>query len=184
MNTLSNYQEIFNQVQVLAKELVELANTTPNSVFVLGCSTSEIIGENIGKSSKDELGTIVVQSLLDITSDYNLFLAVQGCEHINRSLVVEKEYAIRNNLEIVNVVPVLTAGGPCATAAYKLFKDPVVVEHISAALGMDIGDTAIGMHIKHVQIPRRLSSNKIGQAHTTFLTSRPKLIGGDRAVHK
>ena len=110
--------------------------------------------------------------------------AVQCCEHLNRALVVEKEVAIKNNFEIVNVIPQKNAGGGVATSAYKLFKNPVVVEKIVAKAGLDIGDTSIGMHVKFVQVPVRLSIKEIGNAHLTALTSRPKLIGGSRAVYQ
>lgn len=108
---------------------------------------------------------------------------MQGCEHINRSLVVEREAAERYDLEIVTVKPALHAGGACAVAAYDRAEDPVMVEHITAKAGMDIGDTFIGQHIKHVQIPVRLDIDQIGAAHATFVRSRPKLIGGPRAIY-
>ena len=108
---------------------------------------------------------------------------MQGCEHINRSLVIEREAAEKYNLEIVTVKPALHAGGACAVAAYERAIDPVMAEHVVAKAGMDIGDTFIGQHIKHVQIPVRLDINQIGGAHVTFVRSRPKLIGGPRAVY-
>jgi uncharacterized protein (TIGR01440 family) len=61
--------------------------------------------------------------------------------------------------------------------------DPVVVEFIKADAGIDIGDTFIGMHLKHVAVPIRVSLNTIGNAHVTMAKSRPKLIGGERAVY-
>ncbi|MGY0304033.1 DUF436 family protein [Limosilactobacillus fermentum] len=66
-------------------------------------------------------------------------------------------------------------------AAFELFDDPVEVEHVVAEAGIDIGDTSIGMQVKFVQIPVRTSVKEIGQAHVTYLRSRPKLIGGARA---
>lgn len=154
------------------------------SVFVLGCSTSEIVGERIGSHSTLAVGELVVAELLEMLNNRALFLAVQGCEHINRALVIEREAAVAYGFEIVTVVPSLQAGGAAATAAYRLFRDPVVVEHIVAAGGIDIGDTSIGMHVKHVQIPVRTTVKEIGAAHTTYLKSRPKLIGGPRAVYE
>ncbi|MFS1014447.1 TIGR01440 family protein, partial [Enterococcus casseliflavus] len=109
--------------------------------------------------------------------------AVQGCEHLNRALVVERELAIQKDLEIVNVLPSLHAGGSGQLAAFKYMKDPVEVEFITAQAGVDIGDTAIGMHIKHVQVPVRPILREIGKAHVTALASRPKLIGGARAAY-
>jgi len=108
-------------------------------------------------------------------------LAVQGCEHINRSLVVERQVAIDKNLEIVSVVPALHAGGAASIAAFKQFTDPVEVEHVVAQAGIDFGDTFIGMHVKFVQVPVRPSITELGSAHVTALRSRPKYVGGPRA---
>ena len=153
-------------------------------LFVLGCSTSEVIGEQIGKHSTLAVGQLIVKTLKQMLDEQRVFLAVQGCEHINRALVMERQAAEQMGCEIVTVLPSLHAGGAASVAAYRLCKDPVVVEHIVAQGGMDIGDTSIGMHVKHVQIPVRTSIKEIGQAHTTYLASRPKLIGGARAVYE
>ena len=176
----------------LQKELKKLMNEVikiysgrvqPNDIFVLGCSTSEIAGGQIGKNSQPEFGYIVVQEVLEGLKPLKLNLAVQGCEHINRSLVVEKKVALEHNLDIVSVVPALDAGGGTAVAAYQLFKEPVMVEFVLATSGLDIGETHIGMHVKHVQIPMRFSQTYIGEARVNGLTSRPKLIGGVRAQY-
>lgn len=57
------------------------------------------------------------------------------------------------------------------------------VEHITAQAGMDIGDCDIGMHVQAVQIPVRTTIDTVGQAHTRYLRSRPKLVGGQRAKY-
>ena len=158
--------------------------TEAGDIFVLGCSTSEIGGGRIGKASQPEYGEWVVKSLIEMTQEMGLFLAVQGCEHINRALVIEREAAKRHGLEIVSVVPALHAGGGASVAAYKLFEDPVVVESLIATSGLDIGDTHIAMHVKRVQIPVRFDQNMVGQARVNGLTSRPKLIGGARAQYE
>jgi uncharacterized protein (TIGR01440 family) len=85
---------------------------------------------------------------------------------------------------VVNVLPALHAGGAAAVAAYQLMKDPVMVEFAQGSLGMDIGDTEIGMHIRFVQRPVRLAVTHIGQARLTSLMYRPKLVGGERALHQ
>ena len=172
------------EIQTLCNELIEGAKLTKGSILVLGCSTSEIMGGSIGKSPNEEAGHIVVQSVLSVVSERDVYLAVQGCEHINRALVVEQEVAHRYHLEVVNVVPSKHAGGSCCAAAYELFKAPVMVEHISAHAGIDIGDTAIGMHVKFVQVPFRSSIKAVGQAHVSCLRSRPKYIGGARASYQ
>jgi len=172
------------EIQTLCNELVEDAKLIKQNILVLGCSTSEIMGGTIGKSPNVEVGKIVVGTVLSILNEQNIYLAVQGCEHINRALVVEEEVAHQYNLEIVNVVPSKKAGGSCSAAAYELFKAPVMVEHIVAHAGIDIGDTAIGMHVKFVQVPFRSSVRLVGQAHVSCLKSRPKYIGGERAGYQ
>ncbi|MEG0284248.1 MAG: TIGR01440 family protein [Erysipelotrichales bacterium] len=176
-------KEIREQVITLSEELIENAKPEADELFILGCSSSEVIGEKIGSHGSAEVGEWIISSLQDVLKKHKLNFAVQCCEHLNRGIVVEKAFAKQNNLTICNVVPIAHAGGSAATAAYKLFDNPVVVEHITADLGMDIGDTEIGMHVRHVQVPVRLSSKKVGQAHTTFLKNRYKLIGGARAQY-
>lgn len=176
-------KKIENDLTIITNEFIKEANLTSGDLVVLGCSTSEVIGNHIGKGSSLEVGKVIVETIYSILNDQNINLAIQGCEHINRALTLEKEVALKNDYEIVSVVPALNAGGACSYVAYGLFKDPVVVERIVAKAGIDIGDTSIGMHVKHVQIPLRLSLKELGYAHMTFLKSRPKLIGGPRAKY-
>lgn len=176
-------QQIKQQVSQAVTQLLEQANLKKGDVFVLGCSSSEICGGYIGKASSAEVGEAVIDAILPILNEQGVYLAVQGCEHINRALVIEREAAEKYDFEIVTVKPALHAGGACSVAAYERAKDPVMVEHVIAKAGMDIGDTFIGQHIKHVAIPVRLPIKEIGQAHATFVRSRPKLIGGPRAEY-
>lgn len=177
-------QTIKNQVKEVVSEITDEAKLKTGDILVLGGSTSEVIGKSIGKKSSLDIGEAIVSTFISELSDKNIYIAVQGCEHINRSLVVERELAEAKNLEIVSVVPALNAGGALAVAAYENFKDPVMVEHIVANAGVDIGDTEIGMHVKFVQVPLRLAQNHVGQARVTALKSRPKLIGGKRAQYE
>ncbi len=176
-------ETIKKQVENASRELIETAQLQEGDIFVLGISSSEVKGDKIGKGSSLEIGEAILSTLLEQLQPKGIFLAVQGCEHINRSLVVEREVALQNNLEIVNVVPALHAGGAGSMAFYKMAEDPVVVEHITAQAGLDIGDTSIGMHVKHVQVPVRLQEKSVGEAHLTALRSRPKKIGGERAKY-
>ncbi|MFR7855456.1 MAG: TIGR01440 family protein, partial [Acutalibacteraceae bacterium] len=112
-----------------------------------------------------------------------IYLAAQCCEHLNRAVIIEKELADKLSLPVVNVVPMPKAGGSFATAVYRAMKHPVAVEHIKADAGLDIGQTLIGMHLKEVAVPVRLSVNKIGNAILTAARVRPKFIGGSRAVY-
>ena len=176
-------QTIKEQVTLVANRLLEVANLREGDVFVLGCSSSEICGGQIGKASSAEVGQTVIEALLPILKEKGLYLAVQGCEHINRALVIERAAAEKYGFEIVTVKPALHAGGACSVAAYERFDDPVMVEHVVARADIDIGDTFIGQHIKHVQIPVRVGITEIGGAHVTCVRSRPKLIGGPRAQY-
>ena len=67
--------------------------------------------------------------------------------------------------------------------AYTKLKNPVVVEHVRAHGGIDIGQTMIGMHLKEVAVPIRTSVRQIGEAIITIAKTRPKLIGGERAIY-
>jgi len=176
--------EIATQIRQGAQELLAVAHLKAGDVFVVGCSTSEIQGEHIGQDSSREVGRVVVKTLQDLLVPLQIDLAVQGCEHLNRALAVERKVAEAHNWELVSVVPALHAGGATQMAAFENFSDPVEIEHITAQAGMDIGDTAIGMHVKFVQIPVRTSVKTVGAAHTTYLRSRPKLIGGERAQYE
>lgn len=177
-------QELKAEVQVLVQDVLDAGDLKAGDVFVLGCSTSEVVGGHIGKNSSEEVGEWIVSSIKELLDNKGIFLAVQGCEHLNRALAVEREIAEKKDWEIVSVVPALHAGGACSVAAFKFFDDPVEVEHIVAKAGIDIGDTSIGMHVKHVQVPIRPHSQELGGAHVTALYSRLKYIGGPRAQYQ
>lgn len=156
----------------------------PEDLFVVGCSTSEVMGAHIGKGSNAEVGEVIIDSIIKALAPYRLHLCVQCCEHLNRAVVIEREQALKHGFEIVNVVPAMHAGGSAAVAAMSAMEDPVLVEHVVAQCGLDIGDTFIGMHVKHVQVPVRPSLKTLGAAHVTALKSRPKYIGGPRAQYQ
>ena len=184
MNKLENLEIIHKQVHKALLEVIDASGIGEGDILVLGGSTSEIVGGSIGKDSSLEVGAALIDECLIILNERKINLAVQGCEHINRALVVERDLAKKRGFEIVSVVPALHAGGSLALNAYKKFNDPVVVEHIIADAGIDIGDTEIGMHARFVQVPLRISEKYIGKARLTALKSRPKLIGGERAVYE
>ena len=164
-------------------ELLKEAKLEKGDLFVVGLSTSEVQGQHIGKDSDIEIGRAIIKEIISVLRPLGIHLAVQGCEHLNRALVVERDVAQKFGLEIVTVYPQIHAGGAGQIAAFENFEDPVEVEHIQAKAGMDIGDTSIGMQVKFVQIPVRTSVKEVGKAHTTYLRSRPKLIGGARAKY-
>ena len=174
-------KELKDQLTEIVNDVLAEAHLKKGDLFVLGCSTSEVVGGHIGKNSSAEVGQWIIRTLKELLDPKEIALAVQGCEHLNRALVIERTVAEAKNFEIVSVVPALHAGGACSVAAFDQFNDPVEVEHVVGQAGIDIGDTSIGMHIKHVQVPVRPRLKTLGQAHVTALRSRPKYIGGPRA---
>ncbi|NLG92642.1 MAG: TIGR01440 family protein [Clostridiales bacterium] len=175
------FEEIAAQAKTAVSELLKAAKLNAGDMLVVGCSSSEIGGHDIGSSSNVEIANTVFGAIYPILKEKGIFLAAQCCEHLNRALIIEKEAALKNGLEIVNVVPQPKAGGSFASAAYANFEHPVAVEQVSAQAGMDIGDTLIGMHLQRVAVPVRLSVRKIGEANLTCARTRPKFIGGERA---
>ncbi|MBM6616757.1 TIGR01440 family protein [Bacillus suaedaesalsae] len=171
------------QLSQIIRDFKEQASLTKNKVIVVGCSTSEVLGERIGTAGSEEVAELIFEELQKVSNEIGCQFVFQCCEHINRAIVLERETATRFQLEEVTVVPVRTAGGAMATYAYQHLSDPVVVEHIKADAGIDIGDTFIGMHLKHVAVPIRSKEKTLGHAHVTMAKTRPKLIGGARAVY-
>ena len=167
----------------LTKELIEVSGMKEEQILVIGCSSSEIVGEKIGSFSSFEVAEALYCGIEKAAKEANIFIAAQCCEHLNRALILEAAAANKYFYEEVNVVPQPKAGGSFATAAYKYMENPVAVEHIKAHAGIDIGDTLIGMHLKDVAVPVRLSSSKIGEAHVVCARTRAKFIGGIRATY-
>ena len=173
--------DIKNQVKSAVSELIEVAKLKKGDTLVIGCSTSEVIGSKIGSNSSPDTANELFDGIYEIACDKGIFVAVQCCEHLNRCIITEK--AAVPNSDYVNVIPQPKAGGSLATAAYRTFENPVAVEKIKADAGLDIGGTLIGMHLKEVAVPVRLSLSKIGEANIIAARTRPKFIGGVRAVY-
>ena len=173
--------EVYNQAKQAAEEICKVAKLKEGDILVVGCSTSEVTGGTIGKNSVPEVAEDVFAGIYDVLTEKKIYLAAQCCEHLNRAIIVEREAVPFS--EIVNVVPQPKAGGSFATAAYKHVKNPVAVEEIKADAGLDIGGTLIGMHLKKVAVPVRLSLDHIGKAILLAARTRPKFIGGCRAVY-
>ncbi|BCU83270.1 UPF0340 protein YwlG [Polycladomyces abyssicola] len=171
------------QVVQLVDELVAEKPLDERHLLVVGVSTSEVIGKRIGTAGNDEVARAIFQELMEAQKKYGFHLAFQCCEHLNRALVVRRETMERFQLEEVTVVPVPKAGGAMAAYAYRHLDEAVIVESLRADAGIDIGDTLIGMHLKPVAVPVRPSCRQIGEAHVTMAKTRPKLIGGARAVY-
>ncbi len=169
-------------VQV-TEEFLKGAGIGPDDLVVVGCSSSEIAGQKIGTYSSEEVADVVVRAMMRVMAGRGCRLAAQCCEHLNRALIVERETARMYGYEQVNVVPMPKAGGSFATKVYQYMTDPVAVEHVKAVGGMDIGDTLIGMHLKEVAVPLRLTVAKIGEARVVCARTRCKFVGGSRAQY-
>lgn len=178
-----NLTVIVRQAGKVIEEVLEQAKLKPGRIFVVGCSTSAIKGARIGSESSGDIAAKMLSNIIKACSKHDVHLAVQCCEHLNRALVVEREVLEKYNLTEVSVVPALKAGGALAAQAMSEFAEPVVVEHISAHAGVDIGGVLIGMHLRPVAVPLKLKNNVIGKAQVIAAGTRPKLIGGVRAVY-
>lgn len=172
---------IFTQARLAAIELCEKAKLAPGSIVVVGCSTSEISGNSIGTSSNVNVAAQIFNAINSVFQEKKIFLAAQCCEHLNRTIIIEKDCP--HGDDIVNVIPIPKAGGSFAACAYTSFANPIAVESIRADGGIDIGGTLIGMHLKPVAVPLRLSINHIGEAILLAARTRPKFVGGARAVY-
>ena len=175
------FEQIKEQAENALRELLEAARLQAGDLLVIGCSSSEIMGERIGKGSSMEAAQAVYAGIAPILEQQGILLAAQCCEHLNRALIVEQSTAEKFGYEPVNVRPWAHAGGSFATTVWEHMEHPVAVEHIRAHAGMDIGDTLIGMHLREVAVPVRLSIKKIGEASLVCARTRPKFIGGERA---
>ena len=173
---------IAEQAKKTFSEFIERANMKKGQILVVGCSTSEVSGNNPGKASSEETAVAIYNAVKPLLDEKGIYLAAQCCEHLNRAIVVERKGV--PFAEPVWVVPKVKAGGSFATTCYKNFKDPVVLEEIKADGGIDIGCTLIGMHLKKVAVPLRLENDRIGKALIISANTRPKLIGGERAEYK
>ena len=174
---------ILNETKAVVEELLECAKLRRGDICVIGCSTSEITGNNPGTNSTPQIAEAVFEVIYKALNDRGIYIAAQCCEHLNRALVIEEEAAEKYGYEPVNVIPQPKAGGSFATAAYKALKKPVVVEKIRACAGIDIGGVLIGMHLKETAVPVPLKQRSIGQARIIAARTRPKFVGGERAVY-
>ena len=178
------YTQITEQAKTVVTELLEQAKLKPGSLLVIGCSSSEMVGQRIGKGSSMEAAQAAFKGIYPILQEHGIHLAVQCCEHLNRSLILERSVAEARGYEIVNVMPQPHAGGSFAVTAWNTFADPVAVETIVADAGIDIGSTLIGMHLRRVAVPVRTSVKYIGEAVVVCARTRAKYVGGPRAIYQ
>jgi len=176
-------EKIKNDAIAAVTELLEVAKLQAGDLLVIGCSSSEMVGEKIGTHSSVDAANALADAVLPLLNERGIAVAVQCCEHLNRALILEASVAEQYGYEAVNVVPQPKAGGSFATAVWTRLENPVAVEHIRAHAGIDIGGTLIGMHLREVAVPVRLSVKTIGEAPILCARTRPKFIGGCRAVY-
>lgn len=177
--------EIRRQIGQALLELADQAKLQPEDLLVIGCSTSEVMGQRIGTASSIETAEVLVAEILNFCLRSDIQPVFQSCEHLNRALVLERTVARTYDLDEVTVIPHPGAGGAMATQAMAKLRDPVVVEHLAARgrAGIDIGNTLIGMHLRPVVVPVRIQTTHIGRATIVCARTRPKLIGGKRAEY-
>ena len=178
------YETITKDAALALREMIETAHLTAGQLLVIGCSSSEMVGQRIGKNSSMEAALALRDAVMPLLAEKGILLAVQCCEHLNRCLVMERATAERYGYEPVWVKPRPKAGGSFATAVWEAMSDPVAVESVQAHAGLDVGATLIGMHLRRVAVPVRLSITHIGEAPITCARTRPAYIGGPRAEYQ
>jgi len=183
---MTDYKKIIEQSRAAAMEICAASGIKEGQIFVVGCSSSEILGGRIGTATNVDAAEAVYIGISEVLSERGIYLAGQCCEHLNRALVIEEEALIKYGFEQVNAIPQPNhAGGAFASVCYQKMKHAVVTESINAraAAGIDIGGTMIGMHIQPTVVPLRISLRKIGEASIICARRRPRYIGGARAVY-
>lgn len=177
-----DYASIKEESKRAVLEVIEKARLKEGDILVVGCSSSEIRGDSIGKNSDIDCAKAAFEGIYPELKGRGIYLAAQCCEHLNRSIVIEEE-AVKPWEDTVNAVPRPHAGGSFAVKCYGEFNRPVILEKMKADAGMDIGDTLIGMHLKEVAVPLRLETKTVGKAHLLCARTRPKFIGGSRTSY-
>lgn len=180
----SGEPSLASSAAAVTRELAVAGKLGPGTVLVIGASTSEVAGKRIGTGGALEVARQLLEGITEVADELGFHTVYQCCEHLNRSLVMERELLVKLGLREVSAVPIPGAGGSMAAAAYQSMADPVLAESIEAHAGIDIGETLIGMHLRRVAVPYRPSLRYIGAARVNAAWSRPPLIGGERAVYR
>ncbi|MEX2414795.1 MAG: TIGR01440 family protein [Paenibacillaceae bacterium] len=175
---------IADQVETVLRELVKVGDISSGQIVVIGTSTSEVVGQRIGTAGAEHVAEQIYEGVDRVRQDIDFYTAYQCCEHLNRALVVDRRILLQYPLEVVAAIPAPKAGGAMASHAYRAMHQPCLVETIQAHAGIDIGDTLMGMHLRPVAVPVRPSIRRIGEANVNMAYTRPKLIGGARAIYQ
>ena len=172
-----DFKDITEQSRQAVTEIIKAANLKEGSLFVIGCSSSEVLGSQIGTATNMDSARAIYDGIIPVLREHGILPAAQCCEHLTM---------LKFGFEQVNAIPQPNhAGGAFATECYNRFEDPVLVESVEAKgdAGIDIGGTMIGMHIHNVVVPLRISLRKIGEAPIICARRRPKYVGGQRAIY-
>ena len=109
-------KQIETEARQAVTELLAQAKLKKGDVFVVGCSSSEIMGGHIGRDSSMEAAQAVLRGVRPPLQAQGVYLAAQCCEHLNRAVILEQAAAERYGYEPVCVVPRPHAGGSWATS--------------------------------------------------------------------
>ena len=167
--------ELSSNLESALTHLFRAKEPARGDLLVLGCSTSSVIGEPLGSSSSFEIAGSLLTPLLAICKKLGVIVAIQGCEHINRTLVVPKSEVVKRDLTPINIIPELGAGGALASAYFSALGDnAIVVENLGR--GADFG-----MHLRRDRVAVPVTINcDIGHARVIGAFCRYKWAGGPR----
>ena len=96
---------IGSEARAVLDGLLASAGLRRGDILVIGCSTSEVVGGQIGKSSSADAAAAIYDAVAPVLAEKGIFLAAQCCEHLNRALVVERACAEKYCLDEVCVRP-------------------------------------------------------------------------------
>ena len=100
-----DFEKISAQARTAAEELLDAAGLKAGDLFVVGCSSSEVLGGRIGKASSEAAAESVFHGVYPVLRERGIWLAAQCCEHLNRALIVEEACAARYGNDPGGVVP-------------------------------------------------------------------------------
>ena len=80
-------KQIETEARQAVTELLAQAKLKKGDVFVVGCSSSEIVGGHIGKDSSLEAAQAVYAGVAPVLAENGIWLAAQCCEHLNRAIM-------------------------------------------------------------------------------------------------
>src|SRR5690625_6648293 len=70
-------QEVKQDVEDVVTEWISRDDIKTNDLFVIGCSTSEVAGKQIGTSGSDEIAEVLFRSFTRLQQEKNVHLVFQ-----------------------------------------------------------------------------------------------------------